>query len=116
MKATCAWSGVLLVLAAASLAQAAGPACSQAIGQPLPQGPDCCNPGFYYTCPNGTTYGPNYSVRPYAPPWVPYPPGYRGANGYAGIGAGIGPQGGGLAVFPSHAYARSPRDYFMVGD
>jgi hypothetical protein len=125
MKATFAWSGAVLLLAAyAPLAQAGGPVCAPALHQPLPQGPDCFGPGFYWTCPKGTVYGPNYYLRPYMPPWNPVtaaqcayanqqqacPPGMAPHLGFPGM---RGP-GGGIAVFPSHPFARSPRDFFMV--
>lgn len=45
---------------------------------------------------------------PYAQPAPPgnYPPGYAPP--------GVGPYG--IATFPVHPFARSPRDFFMVGD
>jgi hypothetical protein len=131
MKATCTWSGVLLLAGFASLAHAGGPACAQALNIPLPQAPDAMGPGFYWTCPNGTTYGPNYCLRPYAPPWnpvaaaqaarqcvypgYPNPPGCPPGMAAPGMGFPGMPGGkGGIAVFPTHPFARSPRDFFMA--
>jgi hypothetical protein len=53
-------------------------------------------------------YGPSYNVQPAFPPvgGVPPPPLNPGGFGNpAAIPA--------IAVFPSHPYARGPRDYFM---
>jgi hypothetical protein len=71
-----------------------------------------CNPGFYYTNPWGITYGPNYNVLPPCPPFQGMLPGPQGPA----AGAAGGPAGGagGSLGFPSHLYARSPRDYFMI--
>jgi hypothetical protein len=93
----------------------------------LPAAPDMCGPG--YVCVNncGMPYGPNYCVRPPFPPFngmIPGPPpGYF--RNYAGTAPGAGcPPGSpgspgspwGSPVFPTHPWARSPRDFFMVGD
>src|SRR5262249_49514690 len=37
--------------------------------QPIPSAPDACGPGWYTVCPDGTAFGPNYSVYP---PWPPF--------------------------------------------
>jgi hypothetical protein len=53
-------------------------------------------------------YGPNYFLQP---PWPPYrfvPPGQGGFGGPGGVGGMGGP-----VAFPSHPFARGPRDYFM---
>lgn len=84
-----------------------------------PRAPDFYNTRpFYYTTNYGMTYGPNYYVYPgFAPfqgmlagPAAP-PPNWS-----------VGPSGAevlrqkelGIAAFPSHLYARGPRDFFMV--
>jgi hypothetical protein len=67
---------------------------------PPPPAPDMCGPGLYYPNNCGTFSGPYYCVRP---PWPPF-------NGPA---ASMSQQQLG---FPTHPYARSPRDYFMVGN
>ena len=78
---------------------------------PPPAAPDMLGPGFYWTSPYGITYGPNYIVRPPFAPFQgmilapPKPP----AQGMPGMGSPFGSMG-----FPSHLYARSPRDYFMI--
>jgi hypothetical protein len=75
-----------------------------ALRSPLPYAPDACGPGSYGTNPYGTAYGPNYYVQPGFPPvgGVPPPP--------LNLGNCMQPA---IAVFPSHPYARGPRDYFM---
>ncbi len=83
---------------------------------PIPQAPDACGPGFYSTNCCGLVYGPGYCLRPCFPPFqgmLPGPPpkcGPGAAGGYAGPGMLNSP------VFPTHPYARSPRDYFMYYD
>jgi hypothetical protein len=73
-----------------------------------PQAPDACGQGYYCTGPCGMVYGPNYCVRPPYPPFNGFlpPPGHNG-NGQGMINT---------PVFPTHPYARSPRDYFMHGE
>jgi hypothetical protein len=76
-----------------------------------PPAPDMLGPGYYWTSPYGITYGPNYCVQPPFPPFQgmifapPKPP--------PGGCPQMGMPGGSLG-FPSHLYARSPRDYFMI--
>lgn len=80
---------------------------------PIPQAPDACGPGFYWTSVCGLTYGPAYCLTPPYPPFqgmVPGPPGPRGGPGGGGSGAAGSP------TFPTHPYARSPRDFFMYYD
>ena len=109
MKATVSWLGVLL------LAGAAVPAVQ---AQPNPwcnrPAPDACGPGYYCQGPGpcGMVYGPNNCVRPGFEPFQGYLPPAQHPLG-AGAGAGAG---GPLAspVFPTHPYARGPRDYFML--
>jgi hypothetical protein len=99
-----------LTLAASLLAVQllASPAGAQCIGIiPPPQAPDMFNtkPYYYNTC-FGMTYGPNYCVRP---PYGPFQGAIGPIQGYGGVGAPLT----GPAAFPSHLYARGPRDYFM---
>jgi hypothetical protein len=102
-----------------------GASASLASAQPPPfccprQAPDACGPGFYSTNPCGGVYGPNYWLRPGFPPFNGMlPPGFPGGPGCSGpgMGGGMGPGAGGpggIAAFPTHPYARGPRDYFML--
>jgi hypothetical protein len=100
----------LVLLLAVALSGA--PLSAQCCYIPPPPAPDMLGPGYYWTSPYGITYGPNYVVRPpfppfqgmiLAPPKPPCPPG----------SPMMGMPGGSLG-FPSHLYARSPRDYFMI--
>src|SRR5947209_4287657 len=70
---------------------------------PIPQAPDACGPGFYQPNCCGTYWGPIYCVRP---PWEPF----------NGVRPDLSGGNGGNLRFPTHPYARSPRDYFMIGD
>lgn len=88
---------------------------------PIPQAPDACGPGFYWTSVCGLTYGPAHCVYPPFPPFqgmVPGPPppkfGPGGPGGVCGPGGPCGPAGS--PTFPTHPYARSPRDFFMYYD
>ena len=91
---------------------------AQNFGRCIPQAPDCCGPGYY--APNwfGAYYGPNYNVYPGYGPYsgpVDYPrftiqP--NGQFGLAGAGAAVAPP----LSFPTHPYARGPRDFFMVDE
>ncbi len=100
----------LLLISLAALAAAAvfvSPASAIAPNYPCPEciryaapAPDACGPGWYNTNCCGAVYGPNYCVVPPFMPWN---------------GALPTPQRGGPA-YPSHPYARSPRDYFMLED
>ncbi len=103
MRKTLTLAGALLgwqLLAAAASAQCCGII-------PPPQAPDMYNtrPYYYSTC-FGMTYGPNWCLRP---PYAPF-------QGFIGPvqGYGAGAAAPGVAGFPSHLYARSPRDFFMV--
>jgi hypothetical protein len=77
--------------------------------------PDACGPGFYDVNPWGAVYGPNYYLQP---PFMPYQGAIFGrqaavfpGGGQAGPG---GPGGPPMVRFPTHPYARSPRDFFMM--
>jgi hypothetical protein len=66
-------------------------------GCPYPRtAPDMCGPGFYSVNQCGAPYGPNYCVYPPFPPVGGMPPTDLAAR------------------FPTHPFARSPRDYFML--
>jgi hypothetical protein len=109
---------------------------------PIPTAPDMMNPGFYVLCPNNVWYGPNYCVTPPFPPfqgslpgkqgqqieagrascfsapnggpggagYAPYFPNYSKMAGYPGYAGRPAPT---VNAFPTHPYARSPRDFFM---
>ena len=109
-----------------SLALSAGLAHAQVYGgcyyPPIPQAPDACGPGFYWTSICGLTYGPAYCLQPPYPPFqgmVPGPPPPRiGPDGRPlppGT-PGAPPGTAGMPGFPTHPYARSPRDFFMYYD
>jgi hypothetical protein len=95
MKATLRRLAVLLSLGLAPSLASAQCCCS-----PIPQAPDACGRGFYYsTCM--TNYGPMYYLRP------PFPP-------YQGVVPGPAPKQPQSPLFPTHPFARGPRDFFMV--
>jgi hypothetical protein len=109
MRVTLPWLGVFL-----GLALAAPAAKAQCFVPYIPKAPDMCGPGNYGTNWAGLYYGPNYCVYPPFPPYQGELPGpcARGAGPAAGL-PGIPGQMGGPLTFPSHPYARGPRDYFM---
>jgi hypothetical protein len=93
-----------------------------------PQAPDMCGPGFYAVNCCGCPYGPNYCVRP---PWEPFNGLRPCLPGPAAAAPGVAPPLAGLppltslpqqprfapkplVSFPTHPFARSPRDFFMV--
>jgi hypothetical protein len=106
VKAIVVWGAVLV-----ALALAAPGAEAQCFFPCIPRAPDACGPGYYSVNSAGGVYGPNYNVYP---PYLPFQgmvfPPCRNGNG-AGFGNG-GPNGS--PTFPTHPWARSPRDYFMV--
>jgi hypothetical protein len=113
MKATLPWLAAVL---AASLAVSAAHAQSFDPRLPPspypPQSPDCCGPYYYARNVYGAWYGPNYFTNPgYLPyngmvrPWAPCGGGATGASGPMQLGS---------PSFPTHPYARGPRDFFMV--
>jgi hypothetical protein len=91
----------------------AGSASAQCCYVLPPQAPDMCGPGSYCTNSAGQTYGPNYNVTP---PFAPFQGMLLGPKPPLGAGGGPPGFGGGAGSlgFPSHLYARSPRDYFMI--
>src|SRR4051812_15747268 len=111
MKAMFVSFGAILIAALAVSTAAA-----QNFGPFARQAPDCCGPSYY--APNwfGAFYGPNYNLYPGASPYngpVGFPSFTQVANGQGGFGgAGVAPP----LSFPTHPYARSPRDFFMTGD
>jgi hypothetical protein len=70
-----------------------------------PSAPDACGPGSYCTNGCGLRYGPGYNLVP------PYPP-------FQGMLAPPNPNNNGLSSpgFPTHPYARGPRDFYMFYD
>lgn len=116
-------AGLLLTLLVASAANAAPwpdcsccPYCSPPVVRP--PAPDACGPGFWCTGMCGMPYGPNYCLRPPFPPFngvLPYP-----SSVLPNFPSARPPQGGpgmqGSPLFPTHPYARGPRDYFMTED
>ncbi len=84
-----------------------------------PQAPDACGPGYYAPNCCGQWYGPNYCLRPCYPPFnglLPCParPGNGNGNGNGnGASGGPGCATPGIPAFPTHPFARSPRDFFM---
>jgi len=116
MKATIASLGALLLAGLVSApAHAQYPGYPpQYIGGPRPPAPDACGPGFIDLNCCGCPYGPNYCVRP---PWEPFNGLRPSLQGPAGAGqlAGLPMQGRAPAIasFPTHPFARSPRDFFM---
>jgi hypothetical protein len=111
--------------------------------QPIPWAPDACGPGYYTWCPDGSYLGPNYCLYPPFPPWNGMVPAMRKqpspvafANAWAAAPAAqrpelqkalvpIAPQTTPppkpngpppMMAFPTHPYARSPRDFFMWGE
>src|SRR5438105_6595855 len=101
MKATWTCLAGLVLAATAGTAAAQYPA---PYPYPRPTAPDACAGGFYCSNPYGMTYGPNYYLRPAFPPFTPLGPGLPQQMCKPQIG------------FPTHPYARSPRDFFMVND
>jgi len=93
--------------------------------------PDACGYGFYCVCPDGSITGPHYCVRPPFAPFGGVLPPLKGnvpsplMAALAGKQAPMTPMAPMLAgaqgnpppraqvVFPTHPYARSPRDFFM---
>ena len=103
----------------------------------IPQAPDACGPGSWCANPCGMVYGPNYYLVPPFPPFngmviapgqntpnippaalkhYPSPPGFMAAAPRPQNPGNPGPYMGRVPCFPSHPFARSPRDYFMVDD
>ncbi len=100
MKATLSWLGALLCAGfLAHSAQAQYPNCFP----PRLIAPDACGPGFYTVNACGAVYGPNYWVYPGVQPWNGFHPSCARPKQQQG------PQG-----FPTHPFARSPRDFFMM--
>jgi hypothetical protein len=65
---------------------------------PPPPAPDACGPGFYSQNIYGGWNGPGYYVYPSFPPF----------NGMV-----FAPPDNSGGRFPSHPFARGPRDFFM---
>jgi hypothetical protein len=101
MKTAVSYLGALLVAGAlASVAHADHP-----FFLTHPCAVNCCGPAFNGCNAFGYTSGPGYPAM--------LPP--RPFNGlYPVPRVGSGPGNGNFASFPTHPYARSPRDFFMV--
>jgi hypothetical protein len=100
MKATAIWLGALLVALGGASAVSAQPNYYPA---PTPRvAPDACGHGFYVVGPGGMAYGPNYYLWPASEPFNGFRPTAPGGLG------GNGPR------YPTHPYARGPRDFFML--
>ena len=108
MKATISGLGALLgaaLLPSVLLAQCYAP---------VPTAPDMCGPGYYCVNNCGLIYGPNHCVYPPFPPFQGMLPGPKPPPGAGGPGGCVvGPGGIIYPAFPSHPFARSPRDFFM---
>ncbi len=84
----------------------------------IPRAPDATGPGYYRADCLGQWFGPNYNLYPPFPPFngmifarqAAYRPGCCGPGGAAFGMPGIG----GVPSFPTHPYARGPRDFFML--
>lgn len=122
-------ASLLMALAVVPIAQASPwPECPQcplcpAPPPPRPYAPDACGPGFYCAGKCGMIYGPNYCVQPYGPPmqgFLPPPrmvvPNFPQARPGYGMPPGDGNGMTNSPLFPTHPWARSPRDYFMLED
>lgn len=96
-------SGVAVLLAiSASTALAQAPQYFPYPVPNIPQAPNACGPGYFSSNCYGTVYGPNYYLYPPYPPFNGFRPSYQRP---------CPPQNPG---FPTHPFARSPRDFFML--
>jgi hypothetical protein len=83
---------------------------------PIPQAPDAQGPGYYGQNWCGAWYGPNHCVYPPNPPFngMVFGPPPQVAQA---IASGMPPAQAyamyGQARFPTHPFARGPRDFFM---
>jgi hypothetical protein len=94
---------------------------------PIGRAPDMMGPGFYSQNPYGVWYGPNWNVLPPFPPFQGVLPGKVGHAIEATRYSAFQPQYAPYFtqknypghpspvnnVFPSHPFARAPRDFFM---
>lgn len=114
MTATRIWAGSLagmLLLVSSASAQYVSPV----TGRPLGYAPDACGPGFYVLCPDGTTLGPNYYLRPCFQPFQGVTPRVipiqRNGNWeFQTQPQAPQPQ---ADAYPYHPFVRGPRDFFM---
>ncbi len=109
--------GLLFALGAVLLAGlAVGAASAQYYPGSRPQAPDACGPGYYATSEQCGTYGPNYDVYPSFPPVGGVPPYSVPTPGHSWWLGSLfhHDHQRGFATFPTHPFARSPRDYFML--
>ena len=123
MTAIIRWGGGLVASLLVCSASFANPWTYAVSGCPIPAAPDACGPGWYSCGPYGMVYGPNYYLRPPFPPFQGMIPGNCGPGGGPGGAGGAGgapwgnlPYPGQQQIqrnYPSHPYARGPRDFFM---
>src|SRR5690349_9562226 len=108
MRATVRWLGALACLGVAAGAASANPWYTPCLRPCPPSAPDACCGGYYVTNPYGAVYGPNYWLQPPFAPVGTVAPCFRWSCNGDGNG------NGGVPGFPTHPYARSPRDFFMM--
>ena len=107
MKAIVRWGGGLAAMLLFTSASFGQMWVTPVTKMPYPQNPDACGPGFYVVNGCGAVYGPNYWLRPCCPPFNGILPSLKPCpEKQAGYGQVPG--------FPTHPYARGPRDYFMI--
>jgi hypothetical protein len=120
MRAITRCSGSLLgLLLAALISSAQQPWVTPVTRLPFPTAPDACGPGWYNQGPCGMVYGPNHYLVP--PSWQPFCPSAPHPSMVPGMPAMPGvprfeypkPGPGRKEVYPTHPFARGPRDYFM---
>ena len=86
---------------------------------PVLPAPDLCGPGWYNVGPCGMVYGPNHYVYPPFAPFQGVLPGQTGRAIQQGVNYGNYANFAQPAQqrfqnqYPTHPYARSPRDFFM---
>jgi hypothetical protein len=129
MRATFCRVAVLLAVAVTPALAHAQCTWAQCGWVPPPQAPNLS--GWYTTNQCGLLYGPMYCPRPPFPPFQGMIPAPKPClQPYAAqqpplcpvqlpsgqiVNVPCGPGGGpGTPTFPNHAFARSPRDFFMV--
>jgi hypothetical protein len=105
MRVTIPWLAAVLCLGVGTGLAAAQYPYPYPYPYPVPmvrQAPNTFGPGYYATNQYGGVYGPNYCLQP---PFLPF--------------NGVRPnlqrqQQQGPPAFPTHPFARSPRDFFML--
>lgn len=102
----------------------AGSANAQCFVPYIPKVPDACGAGNYAPNLNGLYYGPNYCVFPPFPPFNGMLPVPQAGNPMPYLAGMPRPRPGclppylspfgGQPTFPTHPYARGPRDFYMI--